>query len=686
MNKLIFLPFMLLGSLVGTPSEPISLSLQNINNTAKNWIPDFDDGGDETGDFTLTGYTSVLSDLADINYIHDGSDSFSFISLEEQKQANTNSHKVFVYLSYLENSINGQNYNAWYVSISTFYQLEKSDDEIFVNYPIRLVSKSNTLCKFEIGGGINENTAARRRYRLLDFRISYNGVYQYLHLIPGSGYEQAIDEQFFFEDDVTNIEDATELTTDEIFSNNNTLDGYSSIKSDLNQVLDIEEYSSDGIFEFLTLQEQYYKDNTHDVFIYLKFNPEQLGFDNWYANISTVLQPNEETPEAFILYPLTLVSRYGYYLKFKVGQDDINQNTATTRRYYVNDIKIKTSSNTYNSIFAYFNLNKVEEEFYFNGTNADNLESVHGEYEIVTVTNKAIYDVCYGESEKFFGIDFETMDTGNVVGQVGNLYTDDWYVFFNTDHDHDISELLELSLTYTQIDFENLVRPSGTVRLDHVFTESEIINAYPYNTYHFQYLDPVTKVIQPGIHSVSTVSYFWFNIFENIQTVEVPNIMDIQSEIYQDASLGTFVFSSLQDEYRWAVNFTQTERQATWAGGGDISMDFIRGSTMSDVAILKLTYFSESQQKTVSALTVDNPSTDEDLHGVAGNADDTNWFVVIAQRYGWFLLIGIAAIILIIILVKRFINRPRDKNKVEIVLKPTDSYRYFPNVRKKKKD
>lgn len=730
MNRLIFLPFILLGSLVGTSSEPVSLSLQSINNTAKNGIKDWDDGDTETEDFTLTGYTSVLSDLADINYIHDGSDSFSFISLEEQKQANTNSHKVFVYFSYLENSINGQNYNAWFVSISTFYQLEKSDDEIFVDYPIRLVSKSNTLCKFEIYGGINKNTAARRRYRLLDFKISYNGAYQYLHLIPGSGYEQAIDQQFFFEDDVTNIEDATELTTDEIFSNDNTLDGYSSVKSDLNQVLDIEEYSSDGIFEFLTLQEQYYKDNTYDVFIYLKFNPEQLGFDNWYISISTVLQPNEETPEAFILYPLTLVSRYGFYLKFKVGQDDINQNTATTRRYYVNDIKIKTNTNTYNSIFAYYNLDEHHWEFYFHGLYSDSQDvtSVMNDYEIITITDKAIADYVYGDSANFLW-----WETGFMKSH--DIYNDTWYVFFNTDLDHDISSLSSVTITYKQYDFNwypycalvgpgvNFTNPPIKTLISEKNLLSEDLGDQGSFDYESQILtqdgisplyvtsETKTKRVEKGLSTVYTTEYGWFNQMQ-VLSEQVSNIIDLENDEWTSSDDRVFAFEDYKGTYRWGVHFADTSRylrdehasKTTNMHGYTYNYyySFIEGSTMADIAILELEYVDSRSQNVVRALANDNPTSDIDVNGSETPWEEDlpeNFFDFIAHviynicnffiSFWWTLLIGIILIILIIVLLKRLFNRlskPKEKNKVEIILNNQDSYRYFPNVRKRKKD
>lgn len=718
MNRLIFLPFILLGSLAGTTDEPVSNypKLAHVG------------GLDNEANFTLPGYTSVDSDLADLHYVHNSNDVFRFISLEEQNQRD-GTYKLFVYFSYQSSVALGYDDSSWRACISTIYQAEKTDDEIFVDYPMQLVSRHDTLCKYEIGGGITSNTASKRRYRLYDFkvRVFNSSTLGYLHRLSNTGlnYDEPIDYVAFFESE-TNIEDADDESLNDVFTRYNfTLEGYSSVKSDLKEILDLEEFENNGDFSFLSLQEQYYADNSYDVFIYLKFNPFGIGYDNWVISISTILKPTEENPDIFVNYKLTLVSQYGYYLKLKVGQNDINKNTATTRRYYINDLKFKNDNSTYSSIFDYYNLGEHHWEFYFNGTNADNLESVINEYQIITITDKAIADYCYGDSLNWLWI-----ETGKM--KIGDIYNDTWFVFFNTDLDHDISSLSSVTITFKQIDFnyynhvksyppQNLGRDFYDFYLHSAFSESDVVsNDFYQNNSHWineGYIHPCvytyqnkTITVNKGLSTVYTTEYGWFNQMQ-ILSEDISNIIDLNNDEFKTSNDSVFAFEQYQGIYRWGVHFNDTKRQMhlgnSWHGWENLQSTmydniYIEGSTMSDVAILKLSYVDSNTQKTINALAVDNPSSDIDGNGADTPYDEDlpeNFFDAVVHffrdfgkwvsNFWWTLLIGIILIILIIVLLKRLFNRlskPKEKNKVEIVLDNQDSYRYFPNARKRKKD
>ena len=195
-------------------------------------------------------------------------------------------------------------------------------------------------------------------------------------------------------------------------------------------------YVSDSYCIFIAMS-QYY-DLQGNLRSYLYFNLPSWAAkyqDGLCVSISTaVSDANYNITESFLNYDLQFVNKDSTWYKFEIlGLPNVDK---TTRRYNIAEIIAKEAETSLNFY--------VDETYIFHGIENDTIEVFNQEVETITITDKEVKFYCYGDTMNFF-----FKDTG--IMNAGDIYTDSWFIFFNTDKS--IDELLEVELTYTQYDY-----------------------------------------------------------------------------------------------------------------------------------------------------------------------------------------------------------------------------------------
>lgn len=380
------------------------------------------------------------------------------------------------------------------------------------------------------------------------------------------------------------------------------IDGCSDVISDLkNLKVDYEKYLISSVNEIITMSQHYEDDGTLNTYVYV--NSKRKNFDKLYANISTSISSNlDNITENFKYYEVELVSydNNSNLKKYKIlGLENLSQ---TTRRYNISNFYGTYTNDTPKS---YYIDNLDEEVYLFNGTNNDNLKGLYNGAETITITDKEVGFLCYGDSLNFFGKETGYLD-------YGDIYNDTWYIFFNTDKE--IDNLLEVEMTYTQYDF-CVGSYSDNLKMDFAFTENwvkDFINNPPLAYQGSSFKDDFfinenqakTLIIEPGTKVVSSVDKNFFG-YQKTHYEELDNIMDLRK--YQAQDDEAFVFTDYANKYTWGVHFNDTTREAIQKGSNAISA-LIYGSGVKDTAILRLKFETQGTIYNLSA--IDTPTDD----------------------------------------------------------------------------
>lgn len=390
------------------------------------------------------------------------------------------------------------------------------------------------------------------------------------------------------------------LLTFSIFANDTYVDiTKSTVKEDLASMNEDKlSYLSESECIFIAMS-QYY-DAYDNLRTYVYFNLPTWAsahIENLSISISTsVSNPDYSITENYVDYDLKYVNSEETWYKFEIL--NLPNVDKTTRRYHLKEIFVKDRSASLNFF--------VDEVYIFNGIKNDHIQVFNQEIETITITDKEVHFYCHGDGQDFF-----FRETG--LMQPGDIYTDAWYIFFNTDKEMD--ELLEIELTYQQYNYHLYQTYYGIYMDDEVTNEviSDMKNSDSLLSYDFDvgrsyvnYLEPEVVTITPGTKKIPYTDEGWFGNYD-IYYEELDNIMDLRKYKAQDSD--KFVFTDYADVYAWGVHFKDTTRSFQDYTTSNLDLaSHLDGSGMSDVAILRLKFQTNGIVKNCYA--VDTPTDD----------------------------------------------------------------------------
>ena len=228
-----------------------------------------------------------------------------------------------------------------------------------------------------------------------------------------------------------------------------------------------------------------------------------------------------------------------------------------------------------------------------------------------------------------------------------DIYTDAWYIFFNTDKK--IDELMEIELTYTQYDYHLhhvFIPLVETAVTEEYIEENKKLYSSDYESgkSYVDYHESEITVIEPGTTKVSYTDNKWFGKYD-ISYENLDNILDLKE--YQAQDSDKFIFTDYANKYAWGVHFKDTERFYDSLGNstsGMIQYYDLDGSGMSDVAILRLKFKTSGIVHNCYA--VDVPT--DDFTGESAEVDTKfeEWFEKILALVGILVLVVIIGYLL----------------------------------------
>ena len=407
----------------------------------------------------------------------------------------------------------------------------------------------------------------------------------------------------------------------------------SSVVDDLASMdMDKLSYLSDIENIFITMS-QYY-DNDENLRSYLYFNwADDIELIGGVEISTSLMDENYNIVENYKIYDLKVINNEETWVKCEIlGLENLD---LTTRRYKLNGIGIYIDNG---KLEKWLN---TEDVFIFNGIDNENLQLFREEVETITITEKEVQFYCYGDPDEwsnFFGYE-EDLENGSI-------YTDAWYVFFNTDKK--IDELFEVEVTFVQYDYHfYYLNTRPYIQMSYAFTE-DVLNKHcnSGNAYgdgsSIKYEDSKKIVVEPGTDKVVSAEYTgWFSNYK-YHYKELDKIVDLRQK-QEDLGDG-FCFDEQTEKYTWGVWFLSTPRVNNAITSGGVAWCHIDGSGVSDVAILRLKFKTNGLVKNCYA--VDTPTDD-----FTGNATDAekDWFEKAEKSFEKLIqLIGILLLVIIL--------------------------------------
>ena len=387
-------------------------------------------------------------------------------------------------------------------------------------------------------------------------------------------------------------------------------------------------YVSDQNCIFIAMSQYYDLEGNLRSYVYLNLPTSVNNYvDDLTISISTsVSDENYNITENYEKFRLRYINSEATWYKYEIL--DLPNLDYTTRRYHIEEIFVVGQA-------AYLGF-QIDEVYIFNGITNDSMQVFNEEIETITITDKEVVFYCHGDSMDFF-----VKDTG--IMNPKDIYTDAWYIFFNTDKK--IDELMEIELTYTQYDYHlhHVFIPSVETAVTEEYIEenkSLYPNDYENGKSYVNYHESEITVIEPGTTKVSYTDNKWFGKYD-ISYENLDNILDLKE--YQAQDSDKFIFTDYANKYAWGVHFKDTERFYDSLGNstsGMIQYYDLDGSGMSDVAILRLKFKTSGIVHNCYA--VDVPT--DDFTGESAEVDTKfeEWFEKILA------LVGILVFVVII--------------------------------------
>lgn len=373
------------------------------------------------------------------------------------------------------------------------------------------------------------------------------------------------------------------------------------VKADLSSMdKDDLSYLSNSENIFISMAQYYDLENNLRTYVYVNLANQYSHYkDVLYIYLSTAnLNENFEVDESYDYYKLNYVNNDSNWYKFEIiGLNNLN---ITTRRYAIKEIVYLNNTNYSGINFSF------EQIYVFNGISNNTINVFNQEIETITITDKEVGFFCYGDD-----LDFLFWDLNSELLAYGNVYSDVWYVFFNTDRN--IDELLEIDITYKQYDY-SICATNGTLKMQDAITEdkyNDLINNLPsgyqndyfVDKFYINYLEQNVKTITPGIEKVSCLTSNWFGK-QAFKYEIMDNILNLKE--YKAKDSDKFIFTDYADNYSWGVKFLVTEKKVAEARdvGGIMTPLIIQGSGVKNTAILRLKYATDGIVKNCYAIDV----------------------------------------------------------------------------------
>ena len=370
----------------------------------------------------------------------------------------------------------------------------------------------------------------------------------------------------------------------------------SSVRDDLESMeMDKLSYLSNDYYIFITMA-QYYKDDILHSYLYVNL---PSGYkEGMKINISTsTMDENYNINEIYNYYELSYVNNDSTWYKLEIL--NLPNLEETTRRYNLKEFSINE-----NVIFT------VDETFIYNGITNDTIKVFNQEVETITITEKDVYFFCYGEESKMY--DFWGID--EILGH-NKMYTDAWYIFFNTDKE--IDTLKEIEITYQPYYYQ--VETIGVPSMRTEFTEEFLNNSTSVLDKNIAYGEQTIVTITPGTTKISSTDNFWGGYETKYE--EIDNILDLRKNDHTGENGNEFVFTEQAKKYTWGVNFLNTEKKCTHGGtslmGNTVTTGIVDGTGVCNTAIIRLKYEINGIVK--NAYAIDIPT--DDFTGSAVNTD-----------------------------------------------------------------
>lgn len=372
-----------------------------------------------------------------------------------------------------------------------------------------------------------------------------------------------------------------------------------SVKEDLSSMEEDKlSYFSETEFIFIAMSQYYDLENKLRTYVYfnLPLSSEKYANSLKISLSTSVSDGDYNIVESYIDYELKFVDSSETWYKYEVlGLANLEQ---TTRRYRIKDIFVNDSI-----VDLKFSVDKV---YIFWGINTNKIEVFKEEIETITITDKELVFYCYGDGDDWFFQETNVMNPKDV-------YTDSWFVFFNTDKH--IDELFEVELTYYQYDYHLYRAYIGTNKKDEITypllaemrnNQGLIGEDFSSGRSFVEFKEQTVTTIFPGTTKVSYTDNKWFGNYD-IYYEDLDNIMDLKT--YKEISTDTFVFTDYAEKYNWGVHFKDTERSfEEWDTSVAPMAINLSGSGMLDVAILRLKFKTNGVVKNCYA--VDTPTSD----------------------------------------------------------------------------
>ena len=381
-----------------------------------------------------------------------------------------------------------------------------------------------------------------------------------------------------------------------------------------------DKYSNSSFLENIFITMCQYYDLEGNLRSYLYFN--YVGDINADLSVSistSVSNSNYKIDEEFSDYVLTLINKdeENNWCKFEIL--DLPNLDFTTRRYYLDQLKI-------DGISSFL----IDEVFVFNGVTNTSIKVWNREIETIDITDKKTVMFCYGKDSSFANVfGFEEVMAYN------NVYEDSFFVCFNTDKK--IDDLLEVEVRFQEFEYSIFWKGLVPMYIPHsegfcnsVVTGTNItslmrecivldsdFNKMEYKKYDGS--DLASKVITPEKYTTSSTNQKWFSKYETEYSFDtIFNLKD-----YKASKGDEFEFSKYADDYTWIVHFgTYTKEGVRKAFINDYGIPndgmAVSGTSVCDVAIFRLKFVTDGVVHNCYA--VDIPS--DAIEGNASKQDD----------------------------------------------------------------
>lgn len=350
--------------------------------------------------------------------------------------------------------------------------------------------------------------------------------------------------------------------------------------------------SSDKENKFISMSQYYDLNNDLKTYVYLNYIGNKKT-DNLTISLSIeVADENKNVNDVFNEYDLHYINESENLVKYEIL--GLNNTSRSLRRFKFQSVYLSKNQQKSKVI------EKIDEVFIYSGIYNDGIKVFHQEINTITITDSVVSYYCYGKDDPYMSfMKFDDIMLHN------SIYTDAWYIFFNTETDFD--NLVEIEISFQEFTYSSpyllAVSKYGNPTLDEINTRIEENNEE--KTFgkgiktEIEYKDYRTIIKKPGESPVYNSGSFWDSYTPTYDTIE--NIMDLRN--YESKDDDVFVFDKFAEKYTWGVNFLTTEKVVegfnVGSSGNPIPAYMLKASGVTNTAIIRLIYQKGNEIKNV---------------------------------------------------------------------------------------